>query len=190
MPDRQPQPGQQVGRPRALDGQHGVRLVLVADPYPGRHGTGQPTGDLGRVGGVRDEQHVVVAVAVRDEVVDHAAGVVAAQRVLGLAGADAVEVAGQAAVEGGRGAGAPHPDLAQVRHVEDAHAGADRRVLAQDPAPGVLQRHEPAAELGELGSGRLVPGVQGRAPGRPGCGCGHDKGNYRRVWPRWHRRGR
>jgi hypothetical protein len=190
VPYGQAEAGQQLGRTGTLDGEHGERLVLVGDRDAGRGPFGQAAGHLGGVGRVRDEQHVVVAVPVGDEVVDHTPTLVAAQRVLGLPGADAVEVPGQAAVEEGGGARAAHADLAQVRHVEDAGGGPDRRVLAQHAAPGVLQRHEPAAELGELRAGRLVPGVQWRAPGGPGRGRGHDKGNYRRVWPRARRRGR
>ena len=52
--------------------------------------------------------------------------------------------------------------LAQVADVEDADRGPHGGVLL-DHAGGVLQRHRPAAELGELGPEGLVPVVQGSA---------------------------
>ncbi len=59
-------------------------------------------------------------------------------------------------------AAAPGPgdaDLAEVADVEETDSRADGCVLGQDPGPRVLQRHRPAAELGELGAGGLVPVV-------------------------------
>ena len=64
-------------------------------------------------------------------------------------------------------AAAPGPDhrLAEVADVEDADGLADRGVLL-DHARGVLQRHRPAAELGELRAERDVPVVQRRRRAR------------------------
>jgi len=54
----------------ALHGEDGVVLVVADDLDPlGRRGL-QTADDLGGVGGVGDEQHVIVVVPVRDEVVD------------------------------------------------------------------------------------------------------------------------
>ena len=68
------------------DGEHGVVVVVVDDLDPvGRLGL-ETAHDLGGVGGVGHEQHVLVVLEVGDEVVDDAAGrVVAAERVLRLA---------------------------------------------------------------------------------------------------------
>ena len=67
-------------------------------------------------------------------------------------------------------------DLAEVAHVEDADRGAHRGVLLDDA--GVLQRHVPAAELGELRAEGRVPVVQRRAGERGRRGglgsVGHD----------------
>ena len=55
--------------------------------------------------------------------------------------------------------GPVHDRLAEVADVEDADGLADRGVLL-DHAGGVLERHGPAAELGELGPEGDVPVVQ------------------------------
>ena len=81
---------------------------------------------------------------VGDEVVDDAAGLVAAHRVLRLAGGDPPEVVGQAGVDEVRRAGARDRRLAQVADVEDADALAHGGVLADDAAAGVLDRHRPS----------------------------------------------
>ena len=78
--------------------------------------------------------------------------VVAAQRVLRLARRDPAEVVGQAGVDEGRRARAGDRRLAQVADVEDADPLANRGVLADDAAAGVLDRHLPAAEVGHLGA--------------------------------------
>ena len=123
---------------------------------------GQPSGHLGGVGGVRDQQHPVVGVEVGDQVVDDpAGGVVAAQRVLGLAVLDPAEVVGERGVDVVGGSRADDGDLAEVAHVEDADRLTDGGVLL-DHAGGVLQRHRPAAEVGELRAQRHVPLVQWR----------------------------
>ena len=52
--------------------------------------------------------------------------------------------------------------LAEVADVEQADTLADGLVLGEDTPAGVLQRHVPAAELGELGAEGDVTVVQGR----------------------------
>ena len=73
---------------------------------------------------------------------------------------DAVEVVGQAGVDVLDGAVAMNGQLAQVADVEDADGVPDRGVLLQHPGALVLQRHLPAAELGELGAEGDMPVVQ------------------------------
>lgn len=164
--------GQQLRRARALHGQHRVRLVLVGDGDLLRRGGAQPAHDLGGVRGVRDEEDVVVGVQVGDDVVHHAAGrVVAAERVLRPTRTDPAQVVAEAGVDELGRAGAAHPGLAQVRHVEDPHRRTHRGVLLEHPAAGVLQRHLPAPEGGELGTESGVPLVQ-RGTAQPGLGGG------------------
>ena len=80
------------------------------------------------------QEHLVVATQVGDQVVDHAAVLVAAQRVLRLPGRDPAEVVGQAGVDERRSARAADHGLAEVRDVEDADRLADRGVLLEHPA--------------------------------------------------------
>ena len=73
-------------------------LVVHGDPLGSL--VAEAAHDLGRVGGIGDEQHVLVVLEVGDQVVDDAAGrVVAAQRVLRLARSDLAEVVGQRGVD-------------------------------------------------------------------------------------------
>ena len=74
--------------------------------------------------------------------------------------AEPVEVVAQAGVQGGDGALAADHQLAEVADVEDPDGLADRRVLLEHPGGLVLQRHLPAAELGELRAEGDVPLVQ------------------------------
>src|SRR5205085_1286951 len=95
-----------------------------------RCGGGEPPDHLGGVGGVGDQEHVVRAVQVGDQVVDHAAGrLVQAQRVLRLPGCDPVQVVAQAAVDEPGRTRPGHARLTQVGHVEQADRFAYRRVL-------------------------------------------------------------
>ena len=117
---------------------------------PSGRGGVQPPLDLGRVGRVGHQQHVVVVAVVGDEVVDHSAGRrVAGERVLRLPGTDAAEVVAQAAVEVLHRTVSAHHDLPEVADVEDPDRTTDGSVFLQY-AGGVLQWHLPATELGEL----------------------------------------
>ncbi len=157
--DRQPDGGQGLVRERPLHGQDGVVVVLVGDGDALGGGGAQQRHHLGGVGRVGDQEDLVVGEPVPDQVVDHPAGLIAEQGVLRLADADLGDVVGDAGVQEVGGPGAGDPGLAQVADVEDADTGADSLVLGHDP--GVLQRHRPAAELGEFGAERLVAVVQG-----------------------------
>ncbi len=151
-----------VGRARALDGEHGEVAVLVG--HGDRLGCrcGQPAHHLGGVRGVRDEEDLVVADQVGDQVVDDATGLVAAQGVLRLAGRDAPEVVRQAPVDELARAGPADGGLAEVRHVEDPDRLTHRGVLLQHATAAcrVLDRHLPTAEVGELRAESDVPVVQ------------------------------
>ncbi len=139
--------------------------MVVADLDAVGRGLVEPADDLGGVGGVGHEQQVLVVAVVDDQVVDDAAGVlVAAQRVLRLARADLGQVVGQRRVDELGGAGPGDHGLAEVADVEDADRRADRGVLLDHAtlAAGVLERHRPATELGELRAQRLVAVVERR----------------------------
>jgi hypothetical protein len=103
---------------------------------------------------------VVVGEQVGDQVVDHAAALVAAQRVLRLAGRDPGQIVAETGVHEIGRPRAPHPGLAEVRHIEDAGLRPDRGVFLDDTAARVLQWHLPAAELGELRPEVRVPVVK------------------------------
>ena len=85
--------------------------------------------------------------------------VVAAERVLRLARRDLAQVVAQRRVDVVGRAGPGDHRLAEVADVEDADGLPDGGVLL-DHAGGVLQRHAPAAELGELRPESDVPVVQ------------------------------
>ena len=160
---RQAEPVQQLGGTRSLHREHTEVVVLVGDRDPGRRGGGQPTDHLAGVRRIRHQEDVVVGEQVRDQVVHYAAGGrVATQRVLRLARLHPVEIVRQRAVDEVPGGRAAHPRLAEVGDVEDPDRLPDRGVLAQDTTPGgaVLDRHLPAAEVGELGAEGDVPVVQ------------------------------
>ena len=136
----------------ALDRDDAVPVVQVLDLQTCRRSRLQPAHDLTSVGGVGDEEDVVLGAQVDDEVIDHAAGLVAAEGVLRLALVDPAQVIGQAGVDERRSAGALDAGLAQVADIEDADALTDGRVLAHHASSGVLDRHLPAAEVSHLGS--------------------------------------
>ena len=147
---------------RPLHGQHGVLTVLVGDLDALRCGRPQPLDDGRRVRRVRHEEDLELAAQVDDDVVDRAAVLVAAQGVLRLARLDAAEVVGEAGVDERRRPRTAHEGLAQMADVEQPDRVPDRRVLGQNTPAGVLQRHAPTAELGELRTEGDVSVVQGR----------------------------
>ncbi len=101
----------------------------------------------GGVGGIGHQEDLVRPDVVGDQIVDDTAGLVAAQRVLGLARLDAIEVVGECGVDEPRGAGPANQRLAQVADVEQTDGIAGRGVLGD--GAGIRHRHQPAAELGE-----------------------------------------
>ena len=101
---------------------------------------------------------MVLAEAVGDQVVDDAAVLGDDHGVLRLAVLERGEVGDQRVVQKSGGVEALDGDLAHVGQVENAHVGAYRAVLFQLRA--VLQRHLPAAEVGERCAEVFVGGVQ------------------------------
>jgi hypothetical protein len=99
------------------------------------------------VRGVHDEEVVVGATAVGDEVVDDPAPVVGEQCVLGVAVARLVEVVGEARLQVVVRAVPRDLQLSHVRDVEDACGRPHCTVLAHDGR--VLHRHLPAGERDE-----------------------------------------
>ncbi len=148
---------------------------VLAEVLPQATGADAPghLDDLAAVGGVGDEEDLVLAADVGDEVVDDAAArLVAAQRVLRLARADLAQVVGEPVVHEVDRTRTPDDPLAQVADVEDPHGLPHGDVLLEHAAARVLDRHVPAAEVGELGAERDVAVVQGsllQAPVRGIC---------------------
>ena len=149
---------------RSLDRDH--REVLEAVDH-GRVGARRVRLEPGQValvvGGVGDGQIAIRPEPVGEEVVEHAAVLVAEQRVLRAALRELGHVVAHEPLEQGAGAGAAGLDLAHVADVEDARALAHGGVLGTDPG-GVLDGHLPAGEGDEARARGHVPVVQRRAP--------------------------
>ena len=162
MRDRQPEPGQQLGPVRALDREDGKCRVQVLDLDTVRSRRGKAAQHLGRVRGVGDEEDLVVAAQVGDQVVDDAAVVLAAQGVLRLAGTSLPRSLVRqeftyAAAPGPRTT--PLPRWLTSKIADPLAYGG--MLLEHSPA-GILDRHLPPAEVGHLGAMRDVPVVERR----------------------------
>ncbi len=103
--------------------------MLVGDAQPCGRSIFQGGNDGSGIGGVGHQEHFVRTDVVGDQVVDHAARLVAAQCVLRLARLNSIEVVGQRGVDELRGAGPAHQRLAQVTDIEQANGIARRGVL-------------------------------------------------------------
>ena len=140
MLGRQTNRGEEFGRARALHGEDREIAVQVAYLNAVGRGSLKPAHDLRCVSGIRDEEDVVIAPQVDDQVVDDAArSIVGAQRVLRAAGPmrvlrtrDPRKVVGQRGVNECRGARPPNRCLAEMRDVEDSDVLADRGVLGDE----------------------------------------------------------
>ena len=124
------------------------------------------------VRGVHDEEVVVGAAPVGNEVVDDPAPLVGEQRVLRVAVSRPVEVVGEPRLQVVVGAVPRDLQLSHVRDVEDARGRPHRAVLAHDGR--VLHRHLPAGKRDEARAESGVALVQRRAPERL-----HRGGSYR-----------
>ncbi len=112
--------------------------------------------------GVDDEQVVVVAEPVDEDVVDERALRREQRGVVRLAVLEARGIVHGDVLHGGQRAGAAKLDLAHVAHVEEADAGAHGQVLGDEAAAGagILDRHVPAAEVDHLGLEGAMGGVE------------------------------
>ena len=149
-----------------------------------RGAVAQLLGDDLAVRGVRDDHVAVLAGAVHDEVVDHAAVAREQQRVLRLPLGDRRELARERVVERVGRLGADDDDLAHVREVEEARVLTHRVVLGQ--VAGIAHRHLPAGEVGERRSRGAVHLIEGAASfggaGVGGAGCvGHEFSRIARM---------
>ena len=146
--------GDQRERVGALDREHrplGGRVphldVVTGDRL-------QPVHDSRRVGRVGHDHPALGAVAVDDQVVQHAAVLGGAQRVLRRTVDERAGIVGERAVHGCRRTLTDEEDRAQVGDVEHADTFAHRGVLHD--RPGEADRHLPSGELGDLRPGRGV----------------------------------
>ncbi len=134
----------EAGRGGALQREHRDPLGQIVELDAVRQVADEPLAVGVDARGVDDQQHVVVGEPVGDQVVDRAAALVQEQRVLGMAGADAVEVVREHPLDERDRPGAADLELAHVRDVEDPGVPAHRAVLRDDPL--VLHRHLPAGK--------------------------------------------
>ena len=141
-----------------------VRLVelRIEAPWP----LAEPRGDLRAVARV-DHQAVAGQAAlgqmdlVDQHVVEHAAGLVANERVAHLPGRHVVDAAGEHRIEKRGGVGAVDDQPAHVRDVEQPD-GPPRGLVLVDDRP-VLHGHRPAGEVDHPAAVGDVPVVQRRA---------------------------
>ena len=119
---------------------------------------GDPPGVLLAVGGVDHDEVGLVGALVDDEVIHHAAALIAHEAVPGAAGLEVGVVVGQQAVEIGQGVLAPEDQLAHVGHVEESAGRAHRHVLGDHAA--VLDRQEPARKGDDFTACRHVTVVK------------------------------
>ena len=141
-----------------LQRQHRDLAGAVVEQHPVGDVRGQPVAVGVDAGRVHDQQDVVVAEPVGDQVVDRAAALVQEQRVLRPAGADPVDVVREHALDERDRLGAADLELAHVRDVEDAGVIAHRQVLGDDAL--VLHRHLPSGEGNHPSSGGHVAVVE------------------------------
>ena len=164
------QPRHQAARLRTLHGDHRVVVQAVVDGDVVAAGlAAHPRQVALVVGGVGDGQEPV-AVAIGEEVVEHAAVLAAQHRVLRAVDGDLGDVVGEHALQERLGVRPRRLHLAHVRDVEDADPLAHRDVLLADAR--VLDRHLPAGERDEARASRHVAVVQRGALQRLGTG-GH-----------------
>ena len=150
---RQSKAADQLIRCGSLDGDDGdlpghIRHAEATAPEPFCH--------LGAVGSVGDQQELPVADPIRDEVVDHTAGLIETQRVLRLAIGQPAQVVGEDGVQDvERTADHQCAEMGDVEYPDRLPNG-----VVFGHHPGVLQGHRPTREVRELGAGGDVQGVQ------------------------------
>ena len=105
-------------------------------------------------GSVDDQQIISEAETIEVKVVNHAAALVAHERVLPLPWRKFGHVVSKSRIKEFLRAGARDEEFAHVGNVENARGFADGVVFIGNA--GVLDRHFPAAEIDELRAERLV----------------------------------
>ena len=144
---------------RALHGEHRVAVGDVTDVDLVVTRPATEPGEVGLViGRVGDDQVAIAAEAVGEEVVEHAALLVAEAGVLGAADLDLRHVVGEHALQEAQRARALDLDLAHVRDVEHPRMGPHRHVLLEDPL--VKHRHLPARKRNQLRPELNMPLIQ------------------------------
>ncbi len=151
--------GEGFKRARALQGKLRVVGGVVAEmnAWPAANLAVDPGEVLVLGARVDDEEIVVGAEAVHEDVVDEGARGREQSGVVRLAVLELRGVVHGDVLDGGERAGAAELDFAHVAHVEEADAGADGHVLPNQSnaeavaGGGVFDRHVPAAEVDHLG---------------------------------------
>ena len=117
------------------------------------------------IGGVHHRRPGAIRKPVDDQVVEHAAGLVADEVVLGVTGLHLRQIVGDQSLQIVRHAVAPEADPAHVADVEKAGRLAHGGVLLAHA--GVLLRHLPAGEVHHASAQRPMPLVERRALRHP-----------------------
>ena len=149
--------------------------MLVGDRDAIRRIRAQCRDDRCRVGGVGNQENLVIADVVGDQVVNHATVRCAAQCVLRPAGADTAEVVGKRGVDELRGARTRHQCFTEMTDIEQSHRIPGGGVLGDGSHIG--HRHQPAAEGRKRGATIAVATLQGpvKEIGRIGHRISHGK---------------
>ena len=156
--------GESLERARALQGELRVVGGVVAQMNAGKAANlAVDPGEVFILGaGVDDQQIVVGAEAVDEDVVDEGARGCEQRGVVRLAIFELRGVVHGDVLDGGERAGAAELDFAHVADVEEADAGAHGHVLGNKAAAGawVFDRHVPAAEVDHFGFEGAMRGVE------------------------------
>ena len=144
--------GQRILGPRPLDRELGVVVAVVADVHAGEgaHLGADPLVVLLAGAGVDDQQVVVVAEFVHQDVVDKRSLGIEHGRVLRLARGQLGGIVHGEGLDRRQRARTAELNIAHMADVKEPYAGADRHVLRGNA--GVLDRHVPAAEIDHFGS--------------------------------------
>ena len=170
---------QRLERARALEGELRVvaGVVVEVDAGEGADLLANPLEVFVFGAGVDDEEVVVVAEAMDEDVVDECALRREQRGVVRLAVFEARGVVHGDVLNGGERAGSAELNFAHVADVEEANGGADGNVFGDEAAAGtgIFDGHVPAAEVDHFGFERAMGRVEG---GLFECG------RYgRRTWP-------
>ncbi len=151
------EPGEDVPRLLALQGQHRDLAGLVGELHVGEPGevVVEVFPVLHPVGGIDHQKVRGLLEAVEVGIVHGAARGRGHDGVLRLQRIERLGVVGEHVLEEGHGAGAAEDEAPHVTDVEEARPAARGQMLGDD-ARGVLHRHVPAAEVDHAGAERHV----------------------------------